>query len=439
MKKFFTLTLLLWAFYFSHAQVAPLIQTQWNQDCYYNASLPAISGGPCGNAYTGCNATATAQIMKFHLFPSSGMGNHCNGNSSYTSDCVNFSTETYNYAAMPNTLTSANANVAGLMYDLGVSLNMDWGATGSSSTVEDRVYALKAFFKYSPKMYYHSFASYQNDTMALISKIKSELDAGRPLIIDSPNHSYIIDGYNAKNQFHCNFGWGGSYDGYYNITNVTNAGDSQLNPNFINFYITPMQGELEVNAGYGFDSTVTDTIILGAFGGLAGEFEFSSTTNWTVYSTVNWFNINLNSSTSDTTSGAPGYYHSNFVAVSQANQGYDRTAYIIFKSTNDEDTIVVIQQGALSGTTTSTYQPINNIVDIKVYPNPARNTTTIRVNDQALPGSISITDVQGKLIRQEYINQPEVVIDLSDIANGCYFVQFRNSNTSLIEKLVVMH
>ena len=438
MKKIFTLTILLLAIHSSYAQVAPLIQTQWNQDCYYNASLPAINGGPCGNAYTGCNATATAQIMKYYSFPSSGMGSQCNGTSPYTSDCVDFSTETYNYAAMSNTLTSANANVANLMYDVGVALNMDWGATASSSTIEDRAYALKAYFKYSPKMYYHTFSSYQNDTMALIHKMKSELDAGRPLIIDSPNHSYIIDGYNAANQFHCNFGWGGLYNGYYNITNVTNAGDSQLNPNYINFYITPMLDELEVNAGYGFDSTVTDTIMQGAFGGLAGEFEFSSTTNWTVYSTVDWFNINLTSS-SDTSSGGPGYYHSNFVAINQANEGYDRTGYIIFKSTNEVDTIVVIQQGALSNITTSTYQPVNEVIAIKAYPNPVHSSTTIRVNEQALPGSISITDMQGKLIRQENMNQPEVTVDLSNVANGCYFVQFKNDKTSLIEKLVVMH
>ena len=44
-------------------EVAPLIQTKWNQNKYYNDLCPAVSDGPNGKAYTGCVATAMAQIM----------------------------------------------------------------------------------------------------------------------------------------------------------------------------------------------------------------------------------------------------------------------------------------------------------------------------------------------------------------------------------------
>ena len=42
------------------AVVAPLIQTKWNQNKYYNNLCPLASGGPDGHAFTGCVATAMA-------------------------------------------------------------------------------------------------------------------------------------------------------------------------------------------------------------------------------------------------------------------------------------------------------------------------------------------------------------------------------------------
>ncbi|MBK6523988.1 MAG: C10 family peptidase [Sphingobacteriaceae bacterium] len=36
-------------------------------------------------------------------------------------------------------------------------------------------------------------------------------------------HFYLIDGYDASNKFHTNFGWSGTHNGYYAITSVTNA------------------------------------------------------------------------------------------------------------------------------------------------------------------------------------------------------------------------
>jgi len=49
--------------------IEPLLNTNWGQDCGYNSQCPTASDGPCGRAYTGCVATAMAQIMKYHNFP----------------------------------------------------------------------------------------------------------------------------------------------------------------------------------------------------------------------------------------------------------------------------------------------------------------------------------------------------------------------------------
>ena len=79
--------------------VAPLIQTRWNQNKYYNDLCPLVSDGPNGHAYTGCVATAMAQIMKYHNYPSHGIGTH-----SYTWQdqtlSADFGATTYDWANM---------------------------------------------------------------------------------------------------------------------------------------------------------------------------------------------------------------------------------------------------------------------------------------------------------------------------------------------------
>ncbi len=53
--------------------------------------------------------------------------------------------------------------------------------------------------------------------------IRSELDAGRPVLLSGSNgsigHSFICDGYNDKGEFHFNYGWGGDSDGWSPIEN----------------------------------------------------------------------------------------------------------------------------------------------------------------------------------------------------------------------------
>ena len=79
--------------------VAPLIQTKWNQNKYYNNLCPAISDGPDNHAYTGCVATAMAQIMKYWNYPSQGIGSNSYSWNSQTLS-ANFGETTYDWENM---------------------------------------------------------------------------------------------------------------------------------------------------------------------------------------------------------------------------------------------------------------------------------------------------------------------------------------------------
>ena len=48
------------------------------------------------------------------------------------------------------------------------------------------------------------------------------LEKGKPMLVSSPNHGFIIDGRSEDGKYHVNFGWGGSCDGYYMFPDTEN-------------------------------------------------------------------------------------------------------------------------------------------------------------------------------------------------------------------------
>ena len=228
--------------------VAPLIQTRWNQNKYYNDLCPLVSDGPNGHAYTGCVATAMAQIMKYHNYPSHGIGTH-----SYTWQdqtlSADFGATTYDWANMNlyyeyyfddnggyhglSAPSSAQlAAIATLMYHCGVSVDMIYGGnstSGSSAITAFVADALKTYFNYSPDIEFRQKNSFEDEEWKTM--VKAELDAARPLQYSgrsgSSGHSFVCDGYNNADYFHFNWGWSGNYDGYFSLDNLDTGANNQ--------------------------------------------------------------------------------------------------------------------------------------------------------------------------------------------------------------------
>jgi hypothetical protein len=221
------------------SSVAPLISTKWNQAPYYNDLCP-YDNTDSKKTVTGCVATAMAQVMKYWKHPATGSGFHSYKHSTYGTLSANFGSTTYDWANMASQLTSASSSaqqnaVATLMYHCGVSVDMNYGVSSkggssayvisSSSPVTNCAeYALKTYFGYKSSLQGVKKASY---TIAnWINLLKTELDAGRAMIyagFGDGGHCFVCDGYDNNNYFHFNWGWGGSYDGYFAL--------DALNPN----------------------------------------------------------------------------------------------------------------------------------------------------------------------------------------------------------------
>lgn len=211
----------------STTSVGPLMQTKWNQLPYYNALCP-------GGSVTGCVATAMAQIMKYWNYPATGSGFHSYNHNSYGTLSANFGSTTYDWGSMTNTLSSSNTAIATLMYQVGVSVDMDYSPESSGAyviTAQSPVtncaeYALKTYFGYNNTLKGVQRSSYtQADWLSLI---KTELDASRPVLYagfgSGGGHCFVADGYDASNYIHFNWGWGGAYDGFFMITALNPGG-----------------------------------------------------------------------------------------------------------------------------------------------------------------------------------------------------------------------
>ncbi|UBM62629.1 thiol protease/hemagglutinin PrtT [Candidatus Sulfidibacterium hydrothermale] len=203
--------------------IGPLLETTWDQGCYYNASCPEDIDGHCGHALTGCVATAMAQVMKYWSFPKHGKGSHTDNTETYGKLTVNFGATTYQWSDMPDRLDSANNAVATLMYHCGVSIDMDYGPKSSGSHTSYTVSALTDYFYYAPTAHFVEKESYSDAQWE--SLIKTELDSLRPILYrghkaSGGGHSFVCDGYQGD-FFHFNWGWNGTDDGYFFLNNLS--------------------------------------------------------------------------------------------------------------------------------------------------------------------------------------------------------------------------
>ncbi len=213
--------------------VEPLLSTTWNQDWPYNELCPVDSRAlynAMGHAFAGCTATAMAQVMKYYNYPSQGVGAYGytpQENPQYGELTANFGGTTYQWSSMPNSISFSNLPVATLIYHCGISVDMDYGPDGSGASTWDAMYSLVQYFKYSDSIREYSKSSFSDSNWKDL--LKNELNNNRPMIYSgrsTSGHSFNCDGYEYRDYFHMNWGWGGHYDGYFSLDDLTPDSDS---------------------------------------------------------------------------------------------------------------------------------------------------------------------------------------------------------------------
>jgi hypothetical protein len=212
--------------------LGPLVSTTWNQGNPYNMYTPLWFDGR--KTYTGCVATAAAQILKYWNYPATGQGSLSytwyNGAANQTLS-ADFASSTYNWSAMTNSYGPGSASeekdaVAVLMSDIGIAFEMEYGPSGSGASTMFAAYVFPTYFKYKNTIQGVFRTGYANDS-EWMQVFRNEVQNGRPsqFRINDPaagGHSIVVDGYRdaPSEQIHLNLGWGGSYDGWYVSNNI---------------------------------------------------------------------------------------------------------------------------------------------------------------------------------------------------------------------------
>lgn len=213
---------------FSEREVLPLTTTTWDQGSYYNEMCPADAAGPSGHCVTGCVATCLGQLMNYFRWPESGTGSYSYECPPYGTLSADFASANYQWDLMETSLDHSNPEVAELLFHLGVSVDMVYGPDGSGMYNHKGAYTLKTYFKYSPETRY---VFRDSTSMDWDSIIIAHLDQNIPMyyagwsVPDTNGHAFICDGYQGENFFHFNWGWSGSYDGYFYTDNLTPGGN----------------------------------------------------------------------------------------------------------------------------------------------------------------------------------------------------------------------
>jgi len=318
----------------SATSVQPLLKTIWDQNTNRYINYPSTTSGISGyyntycpidytyypqKTYTGCVATAMAQVMKYWNYPTKGNGYNAYNpaNKIFGELAVNFGNTTYQWANMPDSITTNSSStqtnaIAGLMYSCGVAVNMDYGinSAGGSSAYMTGVapsaeYAFKNYFGYNNMQAYTRTGNY-NDAQWIVL-LETELNAGRPIMYDGQDtiekigHCFVADGYDVNNNIHINWGWSGVCNGYYQVNSLNpgvggtaGTGNGMFNssehvimniqptPYAIQLYnsqVVPSASQISYGAGFSITSNVNNV----------SSYSFSGDFGATVYDSLNNF------------------------------------------------------------------------------------------------------------------------------------------------------
>ena len=201
----------------------------WDQEDPYNREAPIIDGK---RSLTGCAATAMSILCYYHRWPENGVGTtpEYSYQDSYDHTHTipsNTLGRKYDYDKMlmnySNGFTNDQGNaVAALMKDIGTSIKMMYHPDGSGAYPTNVVNALITYFGYAKdiKLLFGAGLSTEEWNDAIRENLRNYGPVFFSGSGDRGGHAFIVDGCDAGDYFHFNFGWSGSGNGYFLVPEI---------------------------------------------------------------------------------------------------------------------------------------------------------------------------------------------------------------------------
>ncbi|MBQ6764113.1 MAG: thiol protease/hemagglutinin PrtT [Paludibacteraceae bacterium] len=237
-----------------HPAIAPIITARWYQREPYNLTCPEYLQTGL-RSITGCVATAMTMAMSHYRYPDHTI--KAIPKYTYTGTYEGVSTKV-TVPALPNNLfidwenivdyydtlhphsPAQDTAIANLMMYAGKSVKMQYTPSSSGAYSYYVATALKTYFGYPESVIHQQRESFTSEEWDQL--IYNELASDRPVVYHGSTttggHAYIVDGYDADGYYHVNWGWGGSYDGYFlldvlNPRNNDKAGASSTREGYV--------------------------------------------------------------------------------------------------------------------------------------------------------------------------------------------------------------
>lgn len=221
---------------FSKAEVVkePLLgNISYNQDAPYNELCP-IDPSTNRRSYTGCVATAIATVARYYQYPKTGKGSITYSWKGQELS-MDFSQNTYDW---DNILEEYNGPVSGytqeqrtavatLMRDCGYAVRMSYGSNASGAVRDNTIVGVVDYLGFDSVLNYRERDYYDNDDQWK-DLLRSNLDNDQPIYYcgqsEGGGHAFVCDGYDDSDLFHFDWGWGGSWNGYFAVEYMNPAG-----------------------------------------------------------------------------------------------------------------------------------------------------------------------------------------------------------------------
>lgn len=204
--------------------IEPLCKTGWNQDDPYNVLCPVKNGD---RTYTGCVATAMAQVMKYFSYPTKGSGSVSYSWNRQTLS-LDLSATEFDWGSMldrydASSSAASKTAVATLMKACGYAVGMNYGTAddgGSGAPSIAIVPGLVNYLNYdmATDLVYRDMFTLDDWNRKIYDNIRN---IGPVVYCGSSStggHAFVIDGYSSDDFFHVNWGWGNAYDGYFKLS-----------------------------------------------------------------------------------------------------------------------------------------------------------------------------------------------------------------------------
>ena len=314
--------------------IEPIVKCTWYQHEPYNNDCPKIGEE---TTLTGCVATAIGQILKTYEFPKQGYGSHTYthptiGELSTTMTKYNWNNIKESYTGDPG--EAGAEDVAALLYQIGVALEMNYGLVESSSSTMVATVVLQDYFQCKTNTIHYEFRE-DFDYEAYKSQILADLKAGRPMLYGGVKsstgggHQFILDGYEydevTGDMFHINYGWGGSSNGNYTLDELIYDTEQD-----VVFGIEPDKS-LWVNK-HRFDMPSAGGDITLA---VRSQYDYNGTAS--ISTNVDWLTL------STTTAVGDGEFTDVVVTATANTTGRERSAVITVVQNGETETVTINQ------------------------------------------------------------------------------------------------